>query len=43
MLISMAVFIASELLIGGLVGSLNRGYTSISLRFLMQCLLNLGS
>ena len=43
MLISMAVFIASELLIGGLVGSLMRGYTSISLRFLMQGLLNLGS
>lgn len=43
MLASMAIFIVSELLLGGLVGSWVQGYASIGLRFLLQGLLQLAS
>ncbi len=43
MFASMAIFLTMEILLGGLAGNLVSGYVSISLRFLVQGLLNLVS
>ncbi|MFC1641167.1 hypothetical protein ACFL5O_00550 [Myxococcota bacterium] len=43
MLISLALFVGVELLLGGLIGGLVGGYMSLSLRFLLQGALNLAS